>query len=391
MKLRTAVLACAGIAASILAQSPASVSIKVSETAGIRRFNFPVASRVSLPKGALADPANARLTLEGKDVPAQFTAESRFPDGSVEWLDADFNLAAGVGQTQTLRLEYGPGVAASAQPKGLAFSEQPDAIQAGPIRLGKSGKPLIPSVKFRVEDIGQGLNTVAIADASGATHDLSEATDLKFEVLKRGPLVVTVRYTGKLPLDPSYSVPFTVTAETPNSKSMVRIGVTVDDPSKRVREISIHTPIAFGPLPWTWDVGTSRWTYGALRAKTDKVVLTQNVGASGTGWTVDTTSAEKTEPYEKSPSNYVSPVQWGHFQDGKEVVAFALDMLPRQTGKWTVSFDGAGQAAYRYASPAASTRHQFAVYQHFVNTPVQIGAATTPASLLRPLAVAVTR
>src|SRR6185503_19331575 len=49
--------------------------IEVSETAGIRRTEYPVTARVELPRGALRDASNARLKLT-EDVIAQLAAET---------------------------------------------------------------------------------------------------------------------------------------------------------------------------------------------------------------------------------------------------------------------------------------------------------------------------
>jgi len=38
---------------------------------------------------------------------------------------------------------------------------------------------------------------------------------------------------------------------------------------------------------------------------------------------------------------------------------------------------------------APFTHHDFTVYQHFVTSPVQLGAVTSPSSLLSPLKVVV--
>ena len=71
------------------------------------------------------------------------------------------------------------------------------------------------------------------------------------------------------------------------------------------------------------------------------------------------------------------------------MVAFAVERSAEQNGTWKVSFDGKGQAIYQFAPTTPSTHLELAVYQHFVNTPVQIGAATSPAAILSPLEVSV--
>jgi len=76
-------------------------------------------------------------------------------------------------------------------------------------------------------------SSFAITDAAGKLFDLKSAEPPKLEILKRGPLYVVLRYTGRLALDTSYSAPFVVTVEMPNSKSWIRVTAKVDDPGKR--------------------------------------------------------------------------------------------------------------------------------------------------------------
>jgi len=50
---------------------------------------------------------------------------------------------------------------------------------------------------------------------------------------------------------------------------------------------------------------------------------------------------------------------------------------------------GTGQATVGIRSAEPVTEHSITVYQHYVATPVPIGAATSPASILSPLRVTV--
>lgn len=356
---------------AVAAASAESLSIRVTETAGIRRTAFPVNTRVHVGAGP------ARLSLGGRDVPAQFTKEA---DG---WLDVDWNATIGPGETQTYALEYGPSVEAAAPPRGLAIADDNEGVQIGSIRFSRTGHPLLLSVKYRAEDIAQGLNGVFVTDQAGQKYDAwNPGSSVVIEYPKGGPLVAALRWKGDVRIDASYFVPLTITAEMPSSKTWVKIHASVEDPQKRLREIGLGTPLAFGPLPWTWDFGTSRWSYGSLRNATDSVTMTQ---APAGDWTIQTGQ----QIYEKSPGGNRAPVEWGHFQDGREVVAFAVERGAEQNGTWKVSFSGKGQAIYQFAPATPSTHLEFTVYQHFVNTPVQIGAATSPSAILSPLEVSV--
>ena len=83
-------------------------------------------------------------------------------------------------------------------------------------------------------------------------------------------------------------------------------------------------------------------------------------------------------------------MQWGHIQDTKEAVAFALESRADQAdGSWNIKLEGSGQLAFSYATAFPATEHRMTVYEHFVTTPVQIGAATSPSAILSPLTVTV--
>jgi hypothetical protein len=208
------------------------------------------------------------------------------------------------------------------------------------------------------------------------------ASAAKAEIVKRGPLLVVLRYTGTIEVDSGYSTPFVITIEMPNSKTMVKIAASIEDPGRRLRQIGVATPLAFGPLPWVWDFGTSRWTYGSFRTAADSVTLTQSPDSN---WTVQAGG----QLVEKSPAGHADPIRWGHIQDGKEVIAFAVERSPQQSGTFRVTLNGTGQANYAFAPASPAAHHDFAVYQHFVTAPVQIGAVTTPSAILSPLKVVV--
>jgi hypothetical protein len=384
-------MALATAAGQPLAQPRNTAAIQVRETAGIARTQYPVSARVRVPRGALTDPARARLLEKTADVPAQFSSESSWDDGSVQGLAADFNVTIGPGETRMYSLDYGPDVTPSPAPRGLSVAEESEAIQVGNVRFNKSGSPLLLSANYRVEFIGKGANGFFVVDAAQTRHQFGAGESPRVELLKRGPLNVLVRYSGRIALDASYQVPVTITFEMPNSKSWFKMTAAVDDPARRLKEVAFETPFAYGEFPWLWDFGTDTGTYGAFRNATDAVVLTQIVNPKGAGsWRVETGSKGELRPYEVSAGR-ATPIfsGWGHFLDARGAMAFAIDRFPDRIGTYTISFNGQGQAAFRFAPAQPATRHELTVYHHFVVTPVPIGAATSPASMVRPLAVEV--
>ena len=362
-----------------------SRQIDVSETAGIRRTEYPVTARVEVPRGALRNVSNARLKLTD-DVTAQFTAETSWDDGSVRALDVDFNVSLGPGERRRYVLEYGPEVKAAAPAgRGLSVAEDADAIQVGSIRLGRTGAPLMLSANYvKMNFIGSGRNGISVTDTAGAHHDLSSAQDVKLDIVKRGPVKAVLRYAGRLPVD---RASFVVTMEMPNSKSWLKMSAVVQDPSRRVRSVAFDSPLAFSALPLTYDFGTENGTYGALRNATDTAILTQTVNQKGpAGWVVRTgMQGGQLNDYESSSNGRAQGS--GHLLDARGAVAFGFADFAREQGTYRIALSGSGQASFSFEPSRPASEHHLTVYQHFVSTPVPIGAATSPTAMLSPLKV----
>jgi hypothetical protein len=344
---------------------------------------------VELPRGALRDAGTARLKVT-EDVVAQFTAETTWDDGSVRALSVDFNVSLGPAERRRYVLEFGADVKAAAPAgRGLSVTEDADAIQVGNIQFGRTGSPLVLAANYvKMNFIGTGRNGISVTDATGTPHDLSSAQDLKLDVVKRGPLRVVLRYAGRLPLDQADAAPFVITMEMPNSKSWLKMSAVVQDPSRRIRALAFDSPLAFGALPWTWDLGTENGTYGAFRNATDTAVLLQTVNRKGpAGWMVRTGSEGATlGDYESSPTGRAAS-GWGHLLDARGAVAFGFADFAHEQGVYRIALSGSGQTSFSFEPSRQATEHRVTVYQHFVSTPVPIGAATSPTAMLSPLKV----
>jgi len=107
-------------------------------------------------------------------------------------------------------------------------------------------------------------------------------------------------------------------------------------------------------------------------------------------WQVSLGSKGEEQPYEiaGAPDRF-QLARWGHIQGAKEVIAFAMDSNIRQAGTYRFALDGGGQASFRFAPVAPTAQHHLTIYEHFVAPPVQIGAVTSPNSMLTPLSVIV--
>jgi hypothetical protein len=169
---------------------------------------------------------------------------------------------------------------------------------------------------------------------------------------------------------------------------LVKYSAIVDDPAKRIRGIAFHSPVSFGGFPWLWDFGTGSWTYGSFRNASDRVTLTQVVGPSAEQWKIETGPKGQEQLYETAAGARSKIAQgWGHFQDGREVIAFGFDKFGQEPGTYTVTFNARGRETFQLLPAQPQTHHELAVYQHYVGSPTPIGAVTSPASMLNSLVV----
>jgi len=373
------------------AQSTRPITIQVTETTGIRRNEYPTTAHVPMTRGTLPNADHVRLRAANADVPAQFGVASKWEDGSVRMLDVDFNVSILPGETRAFQLEFGPDVTPGPIARGLQITETPDSIQVGNVKFGKNASPLIASANYRGEYMGTGANGLGIIDAAGTRHDLANVQGLKVELVKRGPLVAVIQYTGRVAIDGSYDVPFAITCEMPSSKSWVRTSASVTDSAKRLKGLTLSTPITLGDKPWLWDFGSPNGTYGSMRTPADVAMLSQIVDPKGANsWTVRTAAQGQLGPYESSTAARGTTVAgWGHLYDATRAVAFGIDKFATEPGTYTISLYGEGLAVFGVTPAQPRIDHQLTVYEHFVSTPIPIGAVTSPTAMLNPLVVSV--
>jgi hypothetical protein len=369
-----------------------TATVRVEEPAGIRRTNFPARITMEVPEGRLEQVSQLRLLNRTTEVTAQGTAWSRWSDGSIRELDLDFNVSIGPLEERVLELQYGAEVSGTMQVgRGLVLIEEDNAFVLGRVRLNRIGSPLLASVAYRDELIGQGRNGIVIVERTGIRRDSREIVWEPVQLLKSGPLTVLLRYHGRLILSGGSNADITLDVEAPNSKSWLKISAIVSDPDGRVGDVAIETPLGMGAHPWTWDFATPNATYGAFRDQTGSSIFTRTVDETGAGsWQIMAGAAGSERPYEQSPPGSVeSSMTWAHFVGPDQAVAFAVETQPATAGRITVWLAGTGQTSVGFRSADPQTEHMLTVYQHYVANPLPIGAATSPASILNPLRVTV--
>jgi hypothetical protein len=368
-----------------------SGTVTVEETAGIRRTAFPAGVRFEVPEGRLGYVSQLRLMDDLSEVPSQGTAWAHWPDGSIRDVEVDFNVSIGPFEQRSFELQYGAEVTANVPSgRGLSVTETDRSFETERIRLNKGGSTLVASVTYREEIIDRGRNGLAVVERTGIRRDPREIRWEPVEMIKSGPLRVLARYRGTLALSGS-EAEITLEAEMPNSKSWLKLSVTVSDPGAKIGDLGFETPFRLGDFPWTWDFGTANGTYGAFRDPTASTILTRTVDAAGSvTWEVRAGPAGSEQPYEVADTTAAGGSStWAHLVGPEEAMAFAVEEVTGQPGTITVWMTGAGQTTVTFRSAEPTTEHAFSVIQHYVGTPVPIGAATSPASILNPLRVTI--
>ena len=83
------------------------IALRVEETTGITRQNYPLTRGVPLPQGAVAGVENLSLQdAQGRDVPVQVRILGCWPDESAKWVLVDFQADVEAGQEAVYTLRY---------------------------------------------------------------------------------------------------------------------------------------------------------------------------------------------------------------------------------------------------------------------------------------------
>jgi hypothetical protein len=377
------ILFCAG---AITGQEPdGRIAIQIRETAGLRRFGYPVTARIELASGALRAADKCRLVgAEGKAISVQLTPMESHPDGSIRILEADFNLSPGPLETVPLSLEYGGGITVTAPVKGLTLSESPDSFQVTAYRIRKDANPLIASVRYGREYLKDGgLNVIAW---QGKVERALRDAKLSWKIEKQGPLQVRLRCEGQhAERGEVPALPFQLTLTFVSSKSWVGVDYSVQSSPDARHPIALAVSANFalaGRLLWDADVGYL--LYGVL-ASGEQMLM----AASGNNWSCRLGTKAQEILYAASTPSGRGFLGWGHFQESREdgnVVAFGVSQNPPGLRRIEL---GSGGSMLMKLTPADSAARQMTSFFHFIPVPLQHTARTSPPSMMMPLEVTI--
>lgn len=390
MRLLPLFLIIAGFAMTVSlaqAETPASVPITVEETAGLRRFGYPVTVHVPLPRGAAPDAS--RLVLESGEAPlrgVQYDPGPRWPDGSLQWVTLAFNLSPGPGEKTELRLRYGPGVS-HADPGSPVVETTPDLfVIRGIYRIGRTGEEFIRSIRYGTREFLTRPAVWRVWESDGSQPLALAPGKAASRVLFPGPVNAVVGLAG------AYSgrdgpVPYRLTVSQPNSKSWFDAALEVGRAGHNIRQVELVMPYTVEKEPALFDFGVGSWVYGALRGKE----AARLEDGKDRQWKILTGADPATaQVYAAASRTQPRAEGWGHLVDGAQggrVVAFGTPDAPGGSlESRSLRVDAAGEVTLTWRWSGRGTRRARALFHH-VGDPVQVSAATSPPSMLIPLRV----
>jgi hypothetical protein len=387
MRSRPAVLLLLVLASPAAADETGArrLELVVRETAGIRRFGYPVS--VVLPPDAAARAGDRFRLLEGgKPVAAQFRrVEGKRGQAAAVYLD--FNVSHGPLKKHTYRVEYGPGVEPAPEPKGgitVKVGEDELTVTHGrelEFVLPRNRPGLLRQVRAgRTEYLRAGSPGLLLRDKDGKEHRAGAG---EARVTRSGPLAAAVRFDSGEALVGG-KVVSAVELEFPRSKSWVRVTWTVDDPKGDVAALGAELNLAVQGPRTLVDFGAGSYVYAALRPGESAVLR------AGPPWATLVGRAGALRPYVVAPAEGRTPPAegWAHVMDRERCTAVAVADFAAGPGA-EIAADADGRLRlWRSFAPGAGPK-RLAFWLHFVGMPVQVGAATSPQAMLAPLRVEV--
>jgi hypothetical protein len=178
------------------------VPVELLEEAGVARNPAAISFGFPLPQGAVFDLGNLRvLSPSGEEVPAQFTATSFWPDGSLKWVLIDFDAPLAAKQTASYAVEFGSAVQRRATDTLLKTedSEGTLVVHTGPLKVAidKRRFNLFHNVWRQGQPVAaSGPEGVCLVDEHGKLFTTSGRAPDSVKIEEQGPRKLVVRVEG---------------------------------------------------------------------------------------------------------------------------------------------------------------------------------------------------
>jgi len=350
----------AGLAAS-------AQRLVVTETAGIRRFNYPVTA--ALGPNAPAGPL--RLVDKGQPAPSQSSGQ-----------EIDFNVSLAPYERREYAVETGAPPGSDRKEEAVQTAGEQFLVGYTPnLRFAVPGNLLgfLNSVRTpRWDYLRAGSPGLIVRYRDDILYRVGgwgpHGAPTRARVVKPGPLSAVLEFASSEALRGSRSVESVVRMEFPRSKSWVKTSWTVQDPEGFLSGLGLDLHLNLESGPALVDFGGGSMVYGQLRAGQAAALI-----GGPQSWRVLLGPVESLEAYVTARSGTAEG--WGHLMDRERSTAVAVEDFGRRQDRIEAGADGRLQI-WREARGAGPKTLTF--WLHFVGTPVQIGAATSPQSMLAP-------
>jgi hypothetical protein len=191
-------------------------------------------------------------------------------------------------------------------------------------------------------------------------------------IVKSGPLACALRFDGTERLG-NRTVKSAVELEFPRSKSWAEVRWTVDDPDALVSGLIAEVNLRVDGQPLIVDFGAGTMIYATVRSG-----QSARMRADASAWTIEVNGESYAAGREQRAEG------WAHVMDRRRATAVAIGDFADPEGSIETWADGRLRIRRDHLD---GIRKSLTFWLHFVDMPVQIGAATSPQSMMRPPSV----
>ena len=404
----TAALTWLGAASRAEARMTAAApfAFRLAETAGIRRYGYPVSFRLPID-----DPVeDLRLTREGREVPAQIRRVAG-PGGPVTILD--FNASPGPFEVEDYAIVPADGQPArppsdrgmrAATGKGTIEVSNPPYItySLGEDMGGFLRSVRIPGVEFLKPD-SAGFFVGSRAGRTYLGPQRTEAADApRARVTRQGPLAVGLGFERSVAFDGGPALAWKMAMTFPSSKSWVEVDWTIADPEDRIASMGLDLNLQLEGSPVLIDCGAPSTVYTILEPR-ERLAFEAGGALKAQGrdlsWRIARGRAEPLPVEaagERKDSAGSPPEGWVHVMDHRRCTAMAVADFGRPSAAALDRFEIDATGLLRFerqfrpaegSGPLKPLARRLRFWLHFVTMPVQVGARTSPQAMLAPLRV----
>ncbi len=388
------------------------IRFRLKETVGLRRFGFPV--HVNLPMdfspSGIGDDDGFALQRDGQDVPAQFRRVRRRDGTSL--VSLDFNASPGPFDVQNYTVHHDPGLkTAVVKGRGMSVQQNGSTIEVShsphiryaisEVLAGFVRSVKIPSAEFMKGD-SLGLFVVVKGQKTAMPLPaLATKPGPMVRIGRQGPLAIGLQSDCQIELKGSDPVASLIDMTFPSSKSWIETVWSLNDPRNQIEAMGVDLGLLVDEPPIVVDCGAKSTVYATIK---DRELITFEAGrlplAQGIvpSWVIRQGTGEKSDVIAMMRQEIgTEPEGWIHVIDKRRCTAIAVAEFGRAVPAALDRFEFHGNGRFRFERRFLTEKigqgtprnpiKTLKIWLHFVTTPVQVGAATSPQSILAPLDV----